>query len=165
MHVLMMGIICFLMMLTFNGFSRCESLFDRVGLFYRSAFCVVVVVMVEHFVEFVFCFMVCVVEVCLVFFSAFDFGVFCSMVCVVVCCRSLSCCFGLTLKMGSFVLLCLIYGSRFLIIVEVWSPGAVLLFGLWFLFAWRILLNFICALCWVLLIKEVYFLIDITAHF
>jgi len=44
------------------------SLFGRVGLFYRSAFCIFVVVMVEHFVEFVFCFMVCVVEVCLVFF-------------------------------------------------------------------------------------------------
>jgi len=42
--------------------------FGRVGLFYRFAFCVVVFVMVEHFVEFVFCFMVCVVEICLVFF-------------------------------------------------------------------------------------------------
>jgi len=46
------------------------------------------------------------------------------------CYRSLSCCFGLTLKMGSFVLLCLIYGLRILIIVEVYSPGAVLLIGL-----------------------------------
>jgi len=54
-----------------------------VELFYRSAFCVVVFEMVEHFFEFVFCFMV---EVCLVFFSAFDFGVFCSMVCVVEVC-------------------------------------------------------------------------------
>jgi len=81
------------------------------------------------------------------------------------CCRRLSCCFGLTLKIGSFVLLCLIYDLRFLIIVEVWSPGAVLLIGLWFLFAWKILLYFICALCWVLLIKEVYFLIEMTAHF
>jgi len=81
------------------------------------------------------------------------------------CCRSLSCCFGLTLKMGSFGLLCLIYGLRFLIIVEVWSPGAVLLISLWFLFVWKILLNFISALSWVLLIKEVYFLIEMTAHF
>jgi len=81
------------------------------------------------------------------------------------CCRSLSSCFGLTLKMGSFVLLCFIYGLRFLIIVEFWSPGAVLLIGLWFLFAWKILLNFICALCWVLLIMEVDFLIEMTAHF
>jgi len=66
--------------------SNVVSLFGRVGLFYRSAFCVVVVVMVEHFVEFVICFMVCVVEVCLVFFSAFGFGVFSSMVCVVDVC-------------------------------------------------------------------------------
>ena len=81
------------------------------------------------------------------------------------CFRSLSCCFGLTLEMGSFVLLCLIYGLRFLIFVEVWSSGAVLLIGLWFLFAWKILLNFFCALCWVLLIKDVYFLLEMTAHF
>ena len=62
MHVLMMGINWFS---NFNGFYRCESSFGRVGLFYCSAFCVVVFVMVEHNVEFVFCLMVCVVEVCL----------------------------------------------------------------------------------------------------
>jgi len=66
--------------------SNVVSLFGRDGMFYRSAFCVVFVVMIEHFVEFVFCFMVCVVEVCLVYFSAFEFGVFCSMVCVVEVC-------------------------------------------------------------------------------
>ena len=66
-------------------------------------------------------------------------------------------------KNGAFVLQGLIYGLRFLIIVDVWSHGAVLLIGLWVLFAWKILLNFICALCWVLLIKEVYFLIEMKA--
>jgi len=82
------------------------------------------------------------------------------------CCRSLSCCFGLTLKMS--LLFCCVWFivCVFLLLWKFDLLGVfVLLIGLWFLFAWKILLNFICALCWVLLIKEVYFLIEMTAHF
>jgi len=85
----------------------------RVGLFYLCTFCVVVVVMVEHFVEFVFGSWFVLFKFVLCFFWIW-------LWCLLfhgLCCRSLSCCFGLTLEMGSFVLLCLIYGLRFLIII------------------------------------------------
>jgi len=51
-----------------------------------------------------FCFMVCVVEVCLLFFSAFDFGVVCCFAVLFhgLCCRSLSCCFWFDFENGVF---------------------------------------------------------------
>jgi len=128
--------------------------------FYLSAFCVVVAVMVEHFVELVFCFMVCVVEVCLVFFLHLTLVSFVPWFVL----SKFVLLFWFDFENEVFCFAVLVHGLRFLIIVENWSPGAVLLIGLWFLFAWKILLNFNCALCWVLLIKEVYFLIEMTAH-
>ena len=83
--------------------------------FYLSAFCVVVAVMVEHFVELVFCFMVCVVEVCLVFFLHLTLVSFVPWFVL----SKLSCCFGLTLKMRSFVLLCWFMVCVFLLLWKI----------------------------------------------
>ena len=98
-----------------------------------------------------------VLPMCL-FFSAFDFGVFCSMVCVVEVCLVV---FVWLWKWG--LLFCCVW---FMVCVFLFCRSLISwgCFAYWFVISYCVE-DFICALCWVLLIKEVYFLIEMTAHF